>query len=267
MTDRLCAYCNSAGPLTKEHFWPAALHRRLIGCTDDKQNCFWLRKINREIKGEPTIRDVCAECNNVKLSVLDSYICELFDRFFVCPLERHEEVQFEFDYHRLKRWLLKMCFNSARVHSAIDLFVFPPLVPYINGENQMLGRSVQLYVQLDYPVLISDSATLQKDGSKSSFLFRPTAHRVGHAWFNVPGVGKKLLRAVHLRAFSFFLAFFEKDEAHSAHQDFMNEFLTRMSAMQLLRPSRPNVTLICNGCDAWQSFSNARENILITDRA
>lgn len=266
MTDRQCAYCNAVGPLTKEHLWPAALHRRLVRCADEQQNRFWLRKINREIEAEPTIRDVCAECNNVSLSALDSYICELFDRFFVRSLDRHEEVKFEFDYHRLKRWLLKMSFNSGRVHSAIDLFVFPPLVPYINGQNEVLGRTVQLYVQLEYPALISDHS-ITKETPNSSFLFRPTSHRVGHAWFDVPGVGKKLLRSVHLRSFSFFLAFFEKDAGASIAQDFAKEFLARTSAMRLLRSSRSKVTLICDGCDAWQSFNDARENMLVADKA
>jgi hypothetical protein len=58
---------------------------------------------------------------------------------------------FDYDYHRLKRWLLKMSFNSARIHAAKDEFVFPPLLPYILGKSESLGRSVQLYVQLSYP--------------------------------------------------------------------------------------------------------------------
>lgn len=160
-----------------------------------------------------------------------------------------------------------MCFNSARIHSAIDQFVFPPLVPYINGENQMIGRSVQLYVQLDYPTLVSDWSVSERDNSERPFLFRPTSHRVGHAWFNVPSVGKKLLRNVHLRAFSFFLAFFEPNAVGSISRDFTNAFLARMSAMQLLRPSRPKVTLICDGGDAWQSFNGARENTLVANKA
>lgn len=133
MGERQCAFCGSSGPLTREHLWPAALHSRLMSVTDDKVNCFWLRRIDREIEAEPTIRDVCAECNNVRLSSLDNYICELFDKILVRSLDRYEEIQFEFDYHLLKRWLLKMCLNSARVHAALDVIAFPPLLGSVAG--------------------------------------------------------------------------------------------------------------------------------------
>jgi hypothetical protein len=52
------------------------------------------------------------------LSQLDGYICALFDRYFIYLCQRHATVRFEYDYHRLKRWLLKMSFNSARVHES-----------------------------------------------------------------------------------------------------------------------------------------------------
>jgi hypothetical protein len=85
------------------------------------------------------------------LSQLDAYICELFDRYFIYIYQRHATVRFEYDYHRLKRWLLKMSFNSARVHGSMDLFVYADLLRYIRGESLSAGRSVQLYVQLSCP--------------------------------------------------------------------------------------------------------------------
>ena len=108
---------------------PASLHRRLTGRAQKAENRFRLKKIKREVPKEPTVRDVCAECNNGELAVLDGYICELFDRSFAHLHERYERVVFEYDYHRLKRWLLKMCFNSARIYSARDEIVFPPCCP------------------------------------------------------------------------------------------------------------------------------------------
>jgi len=130
----MCAYCGLDKPLTREHLWPASLHRRLMegdedrlmGGDEEKHNSFWLAKLKKAIPSEPTIRDVCADCNNTVLSLLDAYICELFDHSFVHIPKRHERVEFEYDYHRLKRWLLKMCFNSARIHSSRDVIVFPP---------------------------------------------------------------------------------------------------------------------------------------------
>src|SRR5262245_1847826 len=147
---RHCAYCGSDGPLTREHLWPESLHRRLIEVSDEKLNKFWDRRTGKIIQGEPTLRDVCASCNNGLLSSLDSYICEVFDRSLVHIPQRFEKVTFEYDYHRLKRWLLKMCFNSARMNSSADALVFPPLLPYLLGESESVGRSVLLYVQLSF---------------------------------------------------------------------------------------------------------------------
>ncbi len=151
MSDRQCAYCGSSGPLTREHLWPASLHRRLMESNNDPKGLFWLRRANAEIESEPKLRDVCQGCNNGVLSQLDAYVCELFDRSFIHIHQRHAIVRFEYDYHRLKRWLLKMSFNSARVHTSMDLFVYQDLLPYIHGQSLSAGQSVQLYVQLSYP--------------------------------------------------------------------------------------------------------------------
>jgi hypothetical protein len=40
-------------------------------------------------------------------------------------------------------------------------------------------------------------------------VWEPKNNRVGLVVFNAEGVGRKVLRAVHLRSFSFFLAFFD----------------------------------------------------------
>src|SRR5688572_8163074 len=113
MKQSLCAYCGEPGVPTKEHLWPASLHRRPLAVNSQSKNIFWLARLRREIPSEPQIRDVCARCNNGVLSELDKYICEVFDKSFAKVLARHERVRFEPDYHLLKRWLLKMSFNSA----------------------------------------------------------------------------------------------------------------------------------------------------------
>jgi hypothetical protein len=97
--------------------------------------------------------------------------------------------------YRLKRWLLKMCFNSARIHDAADVFVFRALLPYINGQSDAEGRYVQLYLQLAYPIQVP-----AEDFSNTPQMWWPADHRVGHLWFTAPE-GQKLLRAV-MRAFS-----------------------------------------------------------------
>jgi hypothetical protein len=257
-TSRTCAYCGTSERPTREHLWPASLHRRLVKFANKAESRFWLQKIEKEIPKEPTVRDVCSDCNNGELAVLDGYICQLFDRSFAHVHKRYEKVVFEYDYHRLKRWLLKMCFNSARIHSAIDEIVLPPLLPYIMGKSESVGRSVQLYVQLSYPAEIPESLLDPED--LRPMMHYPTLNRCGNLWFNVEGVGKKMLRAVHLQSFSFYLAFFPAGECRAALDHFTNAFLQQMQETVLLRPSRNKVTLICNGMNAWDSVAEARAN-------
>lgn len=151
MSQSTCAYCNLERPLTREHLWPAALHARLLHANAQEPSYFWLARLKKDISNEPTIRDVCAVCNNGELSRLDAYICRLFDIAMVDIPQRHARVRFEYDYHLLKRWLLKMSYNSARIHDSRDLFALRALLPYIMGSQLMLGRSVDLYLQLVYP--------------------------------------------------------------------------------------------------------------------
>jgi hypothetical protein len=251
-----CAYCGAQGPLTREHLWPKSLHQRLLNTREEKSSLFWLAKIKKEIPNEPTVRDVCATCNNTILSKLDNYIGKLFDQSFVRILKRNEKIEFQYDYHRLKRWLLKISFNSARIHSSVDAIVYQSLLPYIRGETLDLGRSVQLFCLLSYPAKVPEE--FLEPGDEQSWIVFPDIHRVGLAWFAPEGVGRKMLRAVHLRSFSFFLAFWRSSERQSEIDVFTKCFLERYTGSVLLRASRTRETLVCNGVSAWDSIAGAR---------
>ncbi|HCI12814.1 MAG TPA: hypothetical protein DFK12_02325 [Gallionellaceae bacterium] len=264
MTKPVCAYCKLPNALTREHLWPASLHSRLSAANKQTSNSFWLARLQREIPSEPKIRDVCAHCNNVVLSELDAYICQLFDSTLVHIPNRHERVTFEHDYHLLKRWLLKLCFNSARVHNSRDLYALDVMLPYIMGESSTLGKSVQLFLQLSYPEEVPEEELSANAPADCPVFFKPTMNRVGHIFFRVHGVGEKLLRAVHLRSFTFYLAFFKPSESCVVLNDFADHFSHYTGAL-LLRPSNPIVETQCNGAGAWTLFKGSRSNQLIFD--
>src|ERR1700741_623988 len=98
---RKCAYCNSAGPLTREHVWPS--------CIIDRLPTYKARFTGRgkAIRGDVTVADVCRTCNHGPLSKLDAYICELFDRYFIHLCERGASIDFEYDWRKLGSWFLK----------------------------------------------------------------------------------------------------------------------------------------------------------------
>ena len=254
---RSCAYCDDPGRITKEHLWPASLHKRLKAANGTNESLFWLRRTNSEFAGEPTVKDVCQDCNNGVLSSLDAYICELFDRYFVRILQRGEAVRLEYDHHRLKRWLLKMCFNSARIHQAKDAFAYTPLLPYIRGEDDALGRSVRLFVQLAYPGPIPSDRLCDPALADAPQMWEPADHRVGHLLFRMGG-DQKLMRVVHLRSYSFLLAFSDPACGRAAAIEFERVFLSTVPGVRPLPPSRSAVDLVCDGIDAWSSFEASR---------
>jgi hypothetical protein len=103
-----CAYCGNQSKLTREHIWPSGFLRR------DEFGVKFSARANKTFKGDLTIADVCADCNNGPLSVLDRHACELYDRRFAKLVEASTVVTFTYDYGLLMRWLLKLSYNSAR---------------------------------------------------------------------------------------------------------------------------------------------------------
>lgn len=261
----VCAYCRQPATPTKEHLWPASLHRRLYAANQQTSSSFWLARLQREIPAEPQIRDVCARCNNVTLAELDSYICSLFDSTFANIVPRDSEVSFEYDYHLLKRWLLKMAYNSSRIHDSMDRFALQALLPYILGTDARLGRSVQLFAQLVYPEEISEREIDGERDVERLVLFEPTMHRVGHLVFRAHGIGEKVLRAIHLRSYSFFLAYWQPTGGAAEQEDFANVFMSRMRGTELLRASQSTARLRCFGMGAWESFRSSRNTRFASD--
>jgi hypothetical protein len=260
-----CAYCRKTATSTKEHLWPTSLHKRLYAANRQNANAFWLARLQREIPSEPQIRDVCANCNNVVLSELDNYICGLFDSTFVKIHRRHERVSFHYDYHLLKRWLLKLCFNAARIHDSIDRFALEALRPYMLGLDERLGRSVQLFVQLSFPEEVPARELDPDSQSDEITTFEPRIHRVGHLHFRAHGLGQKLVRAVHLRSFSFYLAYWAPGGSRAEQDDFESIFTNCLPATSMLRPSDPDVQLECDGIGAWESYRQSRSGQFVSD--
>lgn len=106
---RNCAYCDKEGSLTREHLWPKCIIERMPELT-----ARYTGSINKYIGGELVIADVCAECNNKNLSVLDAHFCAMYDRYFHHFHEGETDFEFEYDYDLLMRCLLKITYNTSR---------------------------------------------------------------------------------------------------------------------------------------------------------
>ncbi len=134
-----CAYCRKTDvKLTKEHLWPASLCKRFIPPNGEgSDGRMYIRKVpERFLETEVQIKDVCQDCNNGVLSFLDGYICKLWDVYFCTRVLSGDEVVFHYDYDYLSRWLLKIHYNSARIHNSTDLPLLARLRQYILGQGR-----------------------------------------------------------------------------------------------------------------------------------
>ena len=112
-----CSYCGKESKLTKEHIWPKCIIKRA-----PELNMKYLDSQNKVFTRELLIADVCSECNNTKLSHLDSYICFLYDQYFRNFREKKESFEFAYNYDLLIRSLLKITYNSSRTNTKNNNF-------------------------------------------------------------------------------------------------------------------------------------------------
>lgn len=128
-----CAYCNQERQVTKEHIIPKGIIDLFPECD------LAYSGLNKCYKGEATVKDVCADCNNGQLSELDAYGKEFVEEYFVNNYEKDDKIKINYDYSRLIRWLLKIIYNNERSYHRNDQW-FKNNIDYIlNGEPLQYG--------------------------------------------------------------------------------------------------------------------------------
>lgn len=104
-----CAYCGKEAKGTKEH---------IISCSvlDLFPECYITYDETRQAihQADPMVKDVCADCNNKKISYIDSYAKEFIGRYFVENYNEDEQLEIEYNYVMLQKMLLKYAFNDMR---------------------------------------------------------------------------------------------------------------------------------------------------------
>ncbi len=167
---RICAYCDASGKLTKEHLLPHSLSMR---SDEDLEHNIMAGAEHRVISNEPTIADVCFACNNGPLSLLDEYICGLYDKHFVHLVRPGDCVKLTVDFNLLLRWLLKTAYNVARARRGnwpvSSLFL---LRGYILGKDKKRPAS-RLLLQLITPARIEPGSIkgLSPDATEVPMIF------------------------------------------------------------------------------------------------
>ncbi|MEI8291646.1 MAG: hypothetical protein WCH99_19435 [Verrucomicrobiota bacterium] len=232
-SDRNCAYCGEAkGKLTREHIFPDALDIEYRKDGKGTKDPYWIERLEKKfVIGQPTIKDVCANCNNIVLSQLDTYGLSLYKKYFCKIAEKGQRIDFEFDYDLLLRWILKLSYNSARVNNAGDLEQLRKYRSFILGRHKRPSR-LALYLTLIYRHETDEptkafAAKLQKQIPHEH---TPDLLRIGHFKIQSPGWSALVSRTVFFQSFLFSIfsvgekqpyTEFDKLQSQSSHRKHM----------------------------------------------
>lgn len=138
MSRKKCAYCGKDTKGTKEHIISN-------GILDLFPECFLTIDETKKIvhEADPVIKDVCADCNNNKISYIDSYAKEMVEKYFLKKYDKDSKVEFEYDYALMQKVLLKYAYNDLRVHKKnIDFYDKSILSYLISEEDNVPKRNV-----------------------------------------------------------------------------------------------------------------------------
>lgn len=200
-SDKSCTFCLQANKLTREHIWPNGILKRLPTYT-----ARFNEKAGKVIGGDHIIKDVCVTCNNGVLSELDTYGCMLFDKYFHAVAEPETELQFEYDYDKLLRWLAKIAYNTARSSANPNLSLLQALTPYILGQS-VRPSEMELYLDI-----VTHSTVPTLHGVEK---FPATAYRSARVERVPPLPDWCVVRLVSINSFYFYILLFEKNYRES----------------------------------------------------
>ncbi len=208
-----CAYCGEWRPGTKEHIWPSALINKYekLHTYNPKTDKFYV--------GDPVIKDVCAICNNERLSLLDSYLSELYDAYFERLVEPGESVSFKYNYENLLRALLKISYNSSRATgNKRNVAAHQRFVRYVLSGGYCAKLALRLQV-------VTKAKGVSRVG-ESDIILRPTALRCATLAYTGTLEQRFMVRLVGINSFWFYLVLPCKDEPDHKWAEFLRGFTT-----------------------------------------
>jgi hypothetical protein len=233
--EKLCAYCKSPGPFTKEHITPSFLYKKL---PDHKFG--YHPKADQFLTYEATIRDVCGQCNSGPLSKLDKY-----GEFFYSKNRCYREfnslrwVPIEYDYNLLLRWLLKISYNAMRALD-YDNDLIRGCVPFIlSGENFPYNSEILVEIVRNYKIKEREREHLPKEIRDWKYLPADSL-RVGQSII----VSEQVLgRFIAIKAFYFDVFISSNDCPPKIYNDLLTVFREKIPDAKKLDPEEKLISI------------------------
>jgi hypothetical protein len=158
---RTCAYCDAETNLTCEHIIPDNFHQSV----GESISIVKTPSGDKAVFNAQEVRDVCANCNNGPLSVLDSYFGDLYGKYFSKIVHSGDRIRFHYDFELLLRLLLKITYNVARTRKW-PVQIYRDCRRYILGKEKELPSGFRMFLQLLVPTSVSKTDLSVTPGTK-----------------------------------------------------------------------------------------------------
>lgn len=127
----ICAYCGKEAKGTREHIISSAI----LGLFPE---CFATIDEERGVvhQCDPMVKDVCADCNNNKISYIDSYAKDFIERYFLVKYKKDDTLSVEYEYVMLQKMCLKFAFNDLRARKKDTSFFDDEVKNFLLNEGK-----------------------------------------------------------------------------------------------------------------------------------
>jgi hypothetical protein len=239
-----CAYCGpTENKITREHIIPKFVyeyqseHHKVSG---------WNEVAKKTICGEIKVKDVCDNCNNNVLGKLDNYAKNFLSQHGVLTdVFLPEEMELEYDYDLLLRWLLKLSFNAVR-QDGVQAPLFVDSVPYMLGLKAGEPLNMDVVVQILKPVQHSaeEIEMLNRLGVPVSDCGKtnPFIARIGKAMISGPN-GGFTIRTVIMGALIFYIFIYEAELGAVSREQLLSTFMLNLKSGTILEKNSSSIHL------------------------
>ncbi len=257
---RVCSYCKKNKKLTREHIIP----NWFLNINPSPDDIQFSEIVPRKfLSTDSVIKDVCAECNNIKLSALDAYGKSLYNDFFIEHVFKDETIDLRYNYDLLCKWLIKLSYNSARVNKA-DLEVLNDYGKYLI-EDRELPENIIVYCGLISPSNINDYENITlASRHENCELYAPDWFRIGV--FRVPEFDSQnwVYRHVTINSYSFFMFIPKLKHEDSYEESKLIEAIKKANTYGVKLENSGRVIFPAPVLDAYSSFAVHMYNNPIT---
>lgn len=130
-----CAYCKKETKGTREHIISS-------GILDLFPECYLTFDSVRNVihQADPVVKDVCSDCNNNRISYIDSYAKAFIGKYFTRKYNEDDIVEIEYNYAMIQKVLLKYAFNDMRSHKGDCSFFDKEILSYLMNESDNIPK-------------------------------------------------------------------------------------------------------------------------------